>query len=48
MEDLSPSGVVGGEYQWSVDTSNGKLNWVFSVCEEAQVILVSSGCKAQR
>lgn len=48
MEDLSPSGMAGGEYQRSVDTSNGKLNWVFSACEEAQVILVSSGYKAQR
>lgn len=26
MEDLSPSGMAGGEYQQSVDTSNGKLN----------------------
>lgn len=48
MEDLSPSGAAAGEYQMSLDTSNGKLNWVFSVCKEAQGTLVSSSCKVQR
>lgn len=26
MEDLSPSGAAAGDYQGSLDTSNGKLN----------------------